>query len=115
MPSIPEIKCAFDVMRNNRVSLYHAAEAELAAREGLKAAEYEAELSGKCDGKNAEIRAAQKRQITAGEVLALGKAEAEKRSAQLAYELSAMTVDCIKWMIRAEGMEKWQDRKMPSD
>lgn len=104
MPSVIEVQCAFDTMRNNRVSLYHAAEAELAARELLKAAEYDADLSGKCDGKNAEIRAAQKRQATAAEVLALGKAEAEKRAAQLAYELSAMAVDCQKWQIRVASL-----------
>ena len=95
-----ELKQAFNDMMATKELLAQRSEEELKAREILKASEAEADLSGKCDGKNAEIRAAQKRQFTAADVLALGKAEVEKRKAQLEYELACMRADCLKWQIR---------------
>lgn len=100
MVSNQEIKDAYRDLMATKELLAMRMEEELKAREVLKASEAEADLSGKCDGKNAEVRAAQKRQFTASEVLALGKAEVDKRKAQLAFDLAAMKVDCMKWQIR---------------
>jgi hypothetical protein len=101
MYSASEIQFQFEEMQNARVSLYNHAEKEMLARETLKKAEAEAQLSGKCDGKNAEVRQAQLREITALPLEALAMAETEKRNAALRFELSSMRVDCIKWIIRA--------------
>jgi len=97
-----ELKQAFNDVMATKERLAMRSEEELKAREILKASEAEVDLSGKCDGKNAEIRAAQKRRLTSADVLALGKAEAEKRKALLAYELACLKADCLKWQIRNE-------------
>ena len=104
MPIQPaEIAQAFDQMKANRVSLYHCEEAVLACKTALKRREASLLLSGSIIGKNAETRDAQLKEGCKDEIIALEKAEAEKRATQLSYELSCMTVDSLKWLIRAEA------------
>ncbi len=101
-----ELVVAFDTMRNNKVSLFHAGERELAAREALKKAEAAVLLANVADpkklGGNEAARNATIRELTLSERKDVEKAESEKREYQLAFELSAMAVDCLKWQIRNE-------------
>ena len=101
-PSAGEIATAFDHQKAMKTRLYHVEEAALAARKALKTHEVELMMSGAIIGKNAESRDAQLAAACQQERDVLEKAEAEKRSIQLAYDLASMTVDSLKWLIRAE-------------
>jgi hypothetical protein len=102
MVSTAELVTAFDTAKNNKVSLYHAGERELKAREALKKAEASVinTIDPKILGSNDKARDAKIREFTCDERADLEKAEDEKRSVQLSYELSCLTVDCLKWQIR---------------
>lgn len=103
-----QILVAFDAMKVNRTSLYHAEEAVLACKTALKRREASLLLSGAIIGKNAETRDAQLKEGCKDEMAALEKAEYERRATQLSYELSCMSVDSLKWLIRAEAAGKEQ-------
>lgn len=100
-----QIEAAFHDMAIDRTRLYHAEEAELACKTALKRREASLLLSGAIIGKNAETRDAQLKEGCKDEIVSLEKAEHERRATQLSYELSCMTVDGLKWLIRAEGKE----------
>ena len=106
MVSNSDLQNAFDVMRNNKVSLFHAGGRELAAREALEKAEAAVLLVNAADpkklGGNEAARNATIRELTFDERKDVEKAEAERREYQLAYELSVMACDLLKWRIRNE-------------
>ena len=103
IPTAEEIQIAFTDMKNMKISLFHAEEDALKARAELKRREASLMLSGAINGKNAETRDAQLNEGCQAEIAALEKIEAEKRATQLSYELACMTVDSLKWIIRAES------------
>lgn len=99
-----QIGIAFDKLQDTRMALFKAGEHELAAREALKAAESAVLLKYAADpkalGGNEPARNARIRELVMEERKALEEAEAEKRQAQLAFELAGLAVDCLKWQIR---------------
>lgn len=103
---LAEIAQAFDQMKALRKSLYLAEEAVLACKMILKHREASLLLSGAIIGKNAETRDAQLKEGCKDEIAALEKAESDRRATQLSYELACMTVDSLKWLIRAEEAGK---------
>lgn len=106
MPPIPaQIKAAFGLMQDARSALYLSEEDVLACKTALKRREASLLLSGAIIGKNAETRDAQLKEGCKDEIVSLEKAEHERRATQLSYELSCMTVESLKWLIRAEGRE----------
>lgn len=109
MPTEAEIANAFDVMRNAKVSLFHAGERELATKEALKNAESAVLLkyadNPKDLGGNEPARNAKIRELTALERADADKADHEKRECQLAYDLARMSVECLQWQVRI-SMEK---------
>ena len=100
-----EIAAAFKKQIEARVTLFWAEEAVLERKIALKKKESELMLSGAIIGKNAETRDAQLKEGCKDEIASLEKAEYERRATQLSYELSQMTVESLKWLIRAEGKE----------
>jgi len=104
MVSNNELSNAFGTMRNNKASLFHAGEREMATTEALKKAEAAVLLkyadNPKDLGGNEPARNARIRELTARERADLEKAAAEKRDCQLAYVLAVMAVDFQKWQIR---------------
>ena len=100
-----QIKAAFGLMQDARSALYLSEESVLACKTALKRREASLLLSGAIIGKNAETSDAQLKEGCQDEIAALEKAEHDRRATQLSYELSCMTVDSLKWLIRAEGKE----------
>ena len=106
MVSNNDLKEAFGKMQNCKVSLFHAGERELAAKETLKRAEAAVLLVNASDpkklGGNEAARNAAIRELTFDERKGVEKAEAERRECQLAFDLACMACDCLKWRIRNE-------------
>ena len=80
----------------------------MAAQEALKKAEAAVINSHdpKALGGNEAARSAKIRELTARERSDLEESERIKRAAALQYEIDCMTVDCLKWQIRAEMAAK---------
>ena len=103
-----QLSTAFDCMAKSRGRLFAASEDALAAQEALKKAE--AAVINSHDpkelGGNEAARSAKIRELTARERSDLEESERTKRAAALQYEIDCMTVDCLKWQIRAEMAAK---------
>lgn len=106
MPSNREIKDAYAVLIAAKERLYRVAEGELNARATLKSAENAVLLEYASDpkalGGNEPARNARIRELTIAEFNDLEEIEAEKRKVQLACDLAALSLDCLKWQIRNE-------------
>jgi hypothetical protein len=106
MVSNQEIKDAYAALMAAKERLYKVAEGELNARAALKIAENAVILQyadePKKLGGNEPARNAAIREKTLAEFNDLEEIEAEKRKAQLAYDLAVLSMDCLKWQIRNE-------------
>jgi hypothetical protein len=90
-----------------RLALLEANEAEIEAREDLKSSEMILlGRDGVIDGKNAEVRAAQLRTMTAMERGALAKAEKEKRLAVYRLEIALDARRNLESILKIEELEK---------
>jgi hypothetical protein len=106
MVSNQDIKDAYAALEAAKEKLYRVAEGELKARATLKSAENAVILQyatePKALGGNEPARTARIRELTIAEFNDLEEIEEEKRKAQLACDIAALSLDCIKWQIRNE-------------
>ncbi len=97
---------AMDRVIQGRLALLDANEAEIEAREDLKSSEMVLlGRDGVIDGKNAEVRAAQLRIMTAMERDALAKAEKEKRLAVYRLEIALDARRNLESILKIEELE----------
>ena len=89
-----------------RLTLLDANEAEIEAREDLKSSEMVSLAGDSINGKNAEVRAAQLRTMTAMEREALAKAEKEKRLAVYRLEIALDARRNLESILRIEELER---------
>ena len=98
---------ALDFITQSRKALLETSEVEIRAREYLKGREMEIlAKEGVINGKNAEIRAAQLRELTKVEREALTKAEKEKRFAVYRLELALDARRNLESILKIEELEK---------
>ena len=91
---------AFANAQTARDNLYESAENNIATKEALETAKVEIALSGKLDGKNAEIREAQARTLLADQFLAVTITERSERTARYRFDKNALDVDAVKTLLR---------------
>ena len=107
---IPDLREKFDAAMNTvmqcRLALLDANEAEIEAREDLKSSEMVLLAGDAINGKNAEVRAAQLRTMTAMEREALAKAEKEKRLAVYRLEIALDARRNLESILKIEELEK---------
>lgn len=93
-------KNAFASTQSARDDLYAAAENNIATKEALETARAEIALSGKLDGKNADLREAQAQTLLAEQFLALTITERAERAARYHFDKAALDVDTAKTLLR---------------
>lgn len=105
-PTRDEIIRAYDDLRTARIELHEVSEAELAAREALKAAESAVLLKYAANpkdlGGNEAARSATIRDLTAKELAEVERMRALKGHVQLRADLASMGVQELQWLIRAD-------------
>jgi len=93
-------KTAFDNLSTARQKLYAAAERTIEARAALENDKGQAVVSGKFDGKNAEIREAQSLDYLRVQYAELAAAEREERRARFEFDRADIDADTVKIMLR---------------
>ena len=108
MDNSEQLQLGYGAMIKSRNAVFEAAERALGCQEALKKAE--AAVINSHDpkelGGNEAARSAKIREMTFAERAGLEESERIKRAAALQYEIDCMTVDCLKWQIRAEMAAK---------
>lgn len=91
---------AFDSLVSARTALFTAAEITIMEKFLLEKQRSEAMASGKIDGKNAETREAQVRELLADQYLKLAMAENTERLARRDFDLASMEADAVRTLVR---------------
>lgn len=97
-----EIKAvkAFESLTTARAALFTAAEVSIMEKFLLEQQRSEATASGKIDGKNAEIREGQVRDLLADQFLKLATAENAERKARRDFDLASIEADAVRTLLR---------------
>ena len=91
---------AFENLTSARTALFTAAEVTIMEKFLLEQQRAEVTASGKIDGKNAETREAQVREILADQYLKLATAENAERLARRDFDLASMEADAVRTLVR---------------
>ena len=91
---------AFENLTSARTALFTAAEITIMEKFLLEQQRSEAMASGKIDGKNAETREAQVRELLADQYLKLATAENSERLARRDFDLASMEADAARTLVR---------------
>lgn len=91
---------AFENLTSARTALFTAAEVTIMEKFLLEQQRSEAIASGKIDGKNAETREAQVRELLADQYLKLATAENSERLARCNFDLASMEADAVRTLVR---------------
>lgn len=89
-------------LKAERDKLFKAAGLTITAKQELEDSKLTLILSGKIDGKNAEIREAQMAELLATKVQNLRLAEDVERRARHAYDQAVTDMDMTRYMIRLQ-------------
>lgn len=91
---------AFENLASARTALFMAAEVTIMDKFTLEKQRAELTASGKIDGKNAETREAQVREILSDQYLSVAAAEAAEREARRDFDLASMEADAVRTLVR---------------
>lgn len=91
---------AFENLTSARSALFMAAEVTIMEKFLLEQSRAEAITSGMVDGKNAEAREAQVREMLADQYLKLATAENAERVARRDFDLASMEADAVRTLVR---------------
>ena len=91
---------AFEKAQTARADLFSAAEKAIYQNMKVDDEKSSALTSGKIDGKNAEIREAQLRDILSEVYISLAALQNAERAARFAYDKAQMEVDTVKTLLR---------------
>lgn len=91
---------AFENLTSARIELFTSAEITIMEKFLLEQQRSETMVSGKVDGKNAETREAQVRELLADQYLKLATAEKSERLARRDFDLASMEADAVRTLLR---------------
>ena len=91
---------AFENLQAARESLYSAAENAIQTKADFETQKVDLSLSGKLDGKNAELREAQARTFLTDAFDAVAIVERSERAARYKFDKASIDVDTVKTLLR---------------
>jgi len=96
---------AFENLSSARTALFTAAEVTIMEKFLLEQQRAEATASGKIDGKNAETREAQVRELLEDQYLKLAVAENTERITRRDFDLASMEADAVRTLVRIAELQ----------
>lgn len=97
---VEQVNKAFDHLKDRRDNLFTASENVIGAKLSLELAKAGALLSGKIDGKNAEIRDAQVAALVKLETENVKLYEMNERASRFQYEIAQLELERVKMLLR---------------
>jgi len=91
---------AFENLQATRDALYNAAENVIQTKADFETQKADLSLSGKLDGKNAELREAQARTFLMDAFEAVAIVERSERGARYRFDKASIDVDTVKTLLR---------------